>query len=301
MATETIAVAEDYGWSLAETSRWRSLLRVAKKNPLGVVGFLLILGFVLLGALGPFFAPHSPTASNLSAQLAGPSLEHPFGTDSLGRDMLSRVMSGARLSLLLGLAAVGLGVGIGAVLGVVSGYYGGIIDSFIQRTGEMGAAFPTLILYLMLIAVLGQSLRTLIIAIAIFSFIGGSRVLRALTIVVKTSTFVEASRAMGAGELRILIRHIFPNVLPIIIVIATGAWGGAVLAEAALSFLGIGVEPGTPSWGIDLSGENLRLAANGRWHLVVFPGAALSIVVLGFNLMGDTLRDVLDPRLRGSI
>ncbi len=183
MATETIALPEDYGWSLAETSRWRSLLRVARKNPLGVVGFTLILGFVLLGALGPFFAPHSPTASNLSAQLAGPSLEHPFGTDSLGRDMLSRVMSGARLSLLLGLAAVGLGVGIGAILGVISGYYGGFIDSVIQRTGEMGAAFPTLVLYLMLIAVLGQSLRTLIIAIAIFSFIGGSRVLRALTIV----------------------------------------------------------------------------------------------------------------------
>lgn len=303
MTTETIALPEDYGWSLAETSRWRSLLRVAKKNPLGVVGFTLVLGFVLLGALGPFFAPHSPTAPNIGmgAQLAGPSLEHPFGTDSLGRDMLSRVMSGARLSLLLGLAAVGLGVGIGAILGVISGYFGGIIDSVIQRTGEMGAAFPTLVLYLMLIAVLGQSLRTLIIAIAIFSFIGGSRVLRALTIVVKTSTFVEASRAMGAGEIRILIRHVFPNVVPIIIVIATGAWGGAVLAEAALSFLGIGVEPGTPSWGIDLSGENLRLAANGRWHLIVFPGAALSIVVLGFNLLGDTLRDVLDPRLRGSI
>lgn len=300
MATTTVALPEQ-GWTLPEANRWRSLLLIARRNPLGVVGLILALGFIFLGAFGPYLTPYSPTDSNLEAQLAGPSLAHPFGTDSLGRDMLSRVIGGARISLLIGGAAVLIGVTGGAFLGVVSGYFGGIVDSFIQRTGEMGAAFPGLVLYLMLIAVLGQSPRTIIVAISIGALIGGSRVLRAMTIVLKTSPFVEASRSMGATEFRILFRHIIPNVIPIIIVVASGAWGAAVLAEAALSFLGIGVEPGTPSWGIDLSGENQRFAASGKWWLVAFPGAALSLVVLGFNLLGDTLRDILDPRLRGQL
>jgi len=148
---------------------------------------------------------------------------------------------------------------------------------------------------------MGRGVDTMIVAISIGAVIGGSRVLRALTIVVKTSDFVEASRSMGATESRILLTHIIPNVIPIIIVVASGAWGAAILAEAALSFLGIGVEPGTPSWGMDLN-ANYRIAASlGYWHLVAFPGIAISLVVLGFNLMGDTLRDVLDPRLRGSL
>ena len=300
MATSTVALPEE-GWKLPEANRWRSLLLVARRNPLGVIGLILALGFIFLGSIGPYLTPNSPTASNIDALLAGPSLAHPFGTDSLGRDMLSRVIGGARISLLIGGAAVILGVTGGAFLGVVSGYFGGIVDSFIQRTGEMGAAFPGLMLYLMLIAVLGQSPRTIVVAIAIGALIGGSRVLRAMTIVLKTSPFVEASRSMGATEFRILFRHIIPNVIPIIIVVASSALGAAVLAEAALSFLGIGVEPGTPSWGIDLSGENLRFAASGKWWLVAFPGGALSLVVLGFNLLGDTLRDILDPRLRGQL
>jgi len=184
---------------------------------------------------------------------------------------------------------------------VISGYYGGVVDSFIQRTGEAGAAFPGLFLYLMLIAAMGRGQWTIITGIAIFAFIGGSRVLRALTIVVKTSTFVEASRSMGASEKRILVTHILPNVAPIIIVVASGAIGGAILAEAALSFLGIGVEPGTPSWGADLNANYRQAATLGYWHLIAASGAAISLVVLGFNLLGDTLRDVLDPRLRGSL
>jgi ABC-type dipeptide/oligopeptide/nickel transport system permease subunit len=246
-------------------------------------------------------APYNPREYDLTVQLEGPSLAHPFGTDSLGQDMMSRVIAGARISLIIGAAAVGIGVVGGSFMGIISGYFGGVVDSFVQRTGEAGAAFPGLILYLTLIAALGRGVDTIIIAIAIGALIGGSRVLRALTIVIKTSPFVEASRSMGATEVRILFTHIIPNVIPIVIVIATSALGAAVLAEAALSFLGIGVEPGTPSWGIDLSGENLDLAGIGYWHLVAFPGAALSLVVLGFNLMGDTMRDVLDPRLRGQL
>jgi len=224
-----------------------------------------------------------------------------MGTNGLGQDVFSRVLAGARLSLVIGAAAVGIGVLGGSLIGIISGYYGGLIDSVIQRTGEAGAAFPGLILYLTLIAAIGRGQDTIIIGIAITALIGGSRVLRSMTLVIKTSAFVEAARAAGATERRILVTHIIPNVAPIVIVIASGALGAAVLAEAALSFLGIGVEPGTPSWGIDLQGRNVEDAKVGNWYLIAFPGIALSLVVLGFNLLGDTLRDVLDPRLRGSI
>ena len=300
MAT-TIVLQEEQAVAAPEARRWRGLAKIARDNPMGTLGFLIVVAFIVVGSLGPYVAPYSPTGVDASAQLDGPSLAHPFGTDGLGRDVLSRVLAGARLSLVIGAAAVGVGVIGGALVGVVSGYFGGIIDSLIQRTGEAGAAFPGLILYLTLIAAIGRGVDTIIIGIAISAVIGGSRVLRAMTLVVKTSPFVEAARAAGATELRILGTHIIPNVVPIIIVIASSAWGAAVLAEAALSFLGIGVEPGTPSWGIDLQGRNVEDAKVGHWYLVAFPGVALSLVVLGFNLMGDTLRDVLDPRLRGSM
>lgn len=301
MATTTIALPEEQLVTLPSVSRWRGALRVARDNPLGTLGFIIVLSFILMGTFGPFLAPYDPRDVDATVQLDGPSLAHPFGTNGLGQDVLSRVLAGARLSLVIGAAAVGIGVLGGALIGVISGYFGGVIDSFIQRTGEAGAAFPGLILYLTLIAALGRGVDTIIIGIAISAVIGGSRVLRALTLVIKTSPFVEAARAAGATELRILFTHIIPNVIPIAIVIASSALGAAVLAEAALSFLGIGVEPGTPSWGIDLSGRNLLDAKVGNWHLVAFPGAALSLVVLGFNLLGDTLRDVLDPRLRGQL
>jgi ABC-type dipeptide/oligopeptide/nickel transport system permease subunit len=301
MATTTITLHEDQALELPSVARWKGAARLARANPLGTLGLLLVLLFILAGSFGPFVAPHDPRAISTEDQLEGPSIRHPFGTNGLGQDTFSRVLAGARLSLIIGSAAVGIGVFGGALIGVISGYFGGVIDSIIQRTGEAGAAFPGLIFYLTLIAAIGRGEKTIVIGIAIFALIGGSRVLRALTLVIKTSPFVESARAAGATEGRILLTHIIPNVIPIAIVIASGALGAAVLAEAALSFLGIGVEPGTPSWGIDLQGKNLADAKVGNWHLVAFPGAALSLVVLGFNLLGDTLRDVLDPRLRGSI
>ncbi len=301
MATTTIVLADERAAVAPEASRLRGLLKVAWRNPMGTLGFLIVLAFILIGFLGPYLAPYNPTHTDVSTVYLYPSPAHPFGTDHLGRDMLSRVLAGARLSLFIGAAAVGIGVIGGALIGVMSGYFGGVIDSFIQRTGEAGAAFPGLILYLTLIAAIGRGVDTIVIGIALSAIIGGSRVTRAMTLVVKTSPFVEAARAAGATEVRILFTHIVPNVVPIIIVIASSAWGAAVLAEAALSFLGIGVEPGTPSWGNDLQGQNLGDAKLGYWYLVAFPGAALSLVVLGFNLLGDTLRDVLDPRLRGNI
>lgn len=302
MATGTLALPDDQAIVPPHIRRRApSILRIAAHNPLGTVGAFLVLTFIFVGLFGPVIAPYNPREVDVEDQLQGPSLDHPMGTNRLGQDVLSRILAGARLSLVIGSAAVFIGVLGGSLIGVISGYFGGVIDSFIQRTGEAGAAFPGLILYLTLIAALGRGEDTIIIGIAISALIGGSRVLRALTLVIKTSPFVEAARAAGATELRILATHIIPNVIPIAIVIASGALGAAVLAEAALSFLGIGVEPGTPSWGIDLQGRNLEDAKVGNWHLVMFPGIALSLVVLGFNLLGDTLRDVLDPRLRGSI
>ncbi len=301
MAT-TITLAEEQSWAaLPERDRLKDLLRTGRQNPVGVFGLIIAIVFVVLGVFGPFIAPYDPSAAEVTNQFAGPSWAHPFGTDSLGQDILSRTIAGARISLIIATAAVVIGVGGGSMVGIISGYYGGVVDSVIQRTGEAGAAFPGLFLYLMLIAAMGQGVNTIITGIAIFAFIGGSRVLRSLVLVIKHATFVEASRSMGASETRILLQHILPNVLPIVIVVASGAIGGAILAEAALSFLGIGVEPGTPSWGIDLS-DNYEIAALlGKWHLIAFSGGAISLVVLGFNLLGDTLRDVLDPRLRGTL
>jgi len=301
VATGAIVLRGEQAAEPPRVSRGRTLLRTARDNPLGAIGFFIVLMFIVVGSIGPLVTPYDPSSISADDQLQGPSLAHPFGTDGLGQDMLSRVLSGARLSLTIGAAAVGLGVVGGALIGVISGYFGGLIDSVIQRTGEAGAAFPGLILFLTLIAALGRGVDTIIIGLTISGIIGGTRVLRALTLVIKTSPFVEAARAAGATETRILVTHIIPNVIPIVIVIASSAWGAAVLAEAALSFLGIGVEPGTPSWGADLAGRHLDDARHGKWYLVAFPGAALSLVVLGFNLLGDTLRDVLDPRLRGSL
>jgi ABC-type dipeptide/oligopeptide/nickel transport system permease subunit len=301
MAAPTIVLPEEQALQAPATRRLLTLGRVARANPFGVIGLVIVVFFILLGAFGPYVAPYDPRGIDTSAQLEGPSLTHPFGTNHLGQDMLSRVIEGARISLIIGVAAVGIGVVGGSFIGIASGYFGGVIDSFIQRTGEAGAAFPGLIFYLTLIAAIGRGVDTIIIGIAITALLGGSRVLRSFTLVLKTSPFVEAARAAGATELRILFTHIIPNVIPIVIIIASTAWGASVLAEAALSFLGLGVEPGTPSWGIDLTGRNQDLARLGHWHLVIFPGAALSLVVLGFNLLGDTMRDVLDPRLRGSL
>jgi len=300
MTTETLALAEDQ-FSLPEQHRLRTLGLIARRNPLGVFGLVIAVVFTFLALFGPFITPYDPQQPDVSAQLQGPSLAHPFGTDTLGQDILSRVIAGARISFIIGLAAVAIGVTGGSLMGVISGYFGGVVDSFIQRSGEAAAAFPGLFLYLMMIAALGRGEKTIVLAIALSSFIGGSRIMRVIALGLKGTAFVEASRSIGASDRRILFRHIIPNVMPFVIIGYSGAWGGAVLGEAAISFLGLGVTPGTPSWGMDLS-SNYQLAATlGYWHLVAFTGGAISLVVLGFNLMGDTLRDILDPRLRGQV
>ena len=295
-------------WSVApEMPRLARMGRLARRNPLGVIALFIVVSFIGLGAVqwvsqevyGKAVAPSDPRDYNAHAQLQGPSWAHPFGTNQQGQDMLSRVLAGARISFLIGSMAVLLGFVPGALLGVMSGYFQRWVDYVIQRSGEAWAAFPILFLYLALITAFGQGLKIIAIVIIISGLFGGSRVLRAVALITKQNDYVEAARATGAGEMRILARHIIPNVMPIIIVGASSVFAASVLAEATLSFLGIGVEPSTPSWGIDLNRarDNARLYP----HLAVFPGIAISLVVLGFNLLGDTLRDILDPRRRGSL
>jgi ABC-type dipeptide/oligopeptide/nickel transport system permease subunit len=282
------------------------LLRIARRNPMGVVALLIVLAFIALGAaevisqdlFGTTLAPYDPRATDSTARFLGPTWEHPFGTNRLGQDMFSRVLAGARISFLIGMLAVFVGYIPGAFLGIVSGYFQRWLDYLIQRSGEAWTAFPVLFLYLAFVVWLGQGLKTIALVIIISSVFGGSRILRAAALVTKQHDYVEASRALGATETRILFHHVIPNVMPLVIVGASSIFAVSVLAEAALSFLGLGVASGTPSWGIDLNEG--RTDARDFPHLVVFPGIAISLVVLGFNLLGDTLRDVLDPRLRGA-
>jgi ABC-type dipeptide/oligopeptide/nickel transport system permease subunit len=310
MATEATSLpVAAAAWTEGVEPRHRlaTLGRLARRNPVGVVALIVVLTFVTLGAVevishelfGTTLAPSNPKEIDAAVQFQGPSWAHPFGTNQRGNDMLSRVIAGSRVSFLIGFMALTIGFIPGALLGIISGYYQRWIDYVIQRSGEAWGAFPVLFLYLAFITALGQGLKTIAIVIIISSLFGGSRLLRAAARVTKHNDDVEASRALGASEARILFRHVVPNVMPLIIVGASGIFAVSVLAEAALSFLGLGLEPGTPSWGIDLNeGQNaMRLHP----YLVVFPGLAISLVVLGFNLLGDTLRDILDPRLRGSL
>jgi ABC-type dipeptide/oligopeptide/nickel transport system permease subunit len=301
MAAETSspAISVTYDWSYLgrRPSRLRRLGRIAKQQPLGVFGLLVLLMFVFFGVFGPYITPYNPRELSAGPSLAKPSWDHPFGANQLGQDMFSRVIAGTRISLTISVAAIFIGSLSGSFLGVLGGYYGRWVDYLVQRSGEAFAAFPGLTLYLLLIAAFGQGVKTIIIAIAIGALFGGNRVLRGATLVEARALYVEAARAVGCSEKRIFFRHVIPNVMSLTIIIMSGALGAAILAESALAFLGLGVEPGTPSWGIDIS-ANLSLARAGYWPLVVFPGIAISLVVLGANLLGDSLRDVLDPRLR---
>ncbi|MCK9517968.1 MAG: ABC transporter permease [Dehalococcoidia bacterium] len=300
MAARSPVATTGYDWTFRRRPqrRVRRLGRLAAEHPLGVFGLVVLMGFVILGVLGPYIAPYDPRELRAGQPFAGPSLDHPFGTNNLGQDVFSRVIAGARISLVIASAAVFFGAGLGALLGMAAGYYGRWVDYLLQRSSEAFSAFPALVLYFLLIAAFGQSPKTIVFAIGISALFSGNRVLRGATMIEARSTYVEAARAMGCSETRIFLRHVVINVLPLTVVLMSGALGAAILAESALAFLGLGVEPGTPSWGIDMSGQNLSFARLGNWHIVVFPGIAISLVVLAANLFGDALRDIWDPRLR---
>ncbi len=286
----------DWTYMPRERTRLQRLGRVARQHPAGVFGFVVLVMFVFLGVFGPWISPYGPNELRVGPQLQGPTFAHPMGINQNGQDILSRIIAGARVSLIISSAAIFIGATIGSFLGILAGYYGRWVDYIVQRSGEAFAAFPSLVLYFMLRAALGPGMKPIIIAIAIGALFGGNRVLRGQTIIESRQTYVEAARSVGCSEWRIFLRHVTPNVLPLVIVIMSGALGAAILAESALAFLGLGVEEA--SWGRDMSGSNLSIARTGYWHVVVFPGLMISLVVLGANLLGDSLRDIWDPRLR---
>jgi peptide/nickel transport system permease protein len=278
------------------------LVRLARpwlRNPLGFLGLILALSFIFLGIFGPYLAPDDPRALAVFEKNEAPSMDHWFGTNGLGQDMFSRILHGARLSFQFGALVMIFGFVPGTALGIMSGYFGRWIDYLIQRSAEAWTAFPQLPILLTVVAAVGPGLKAVIIVVAIGALFGGSRLLRAIALVEKHKDYVMAARAIGGNEAHILWRHVIPNIMPFILVGASSVFAIAVLAEASLSFLGLGVQVGTPGWGIDLA-QGAREGGADYPHLVLFPGIAISLVVLGFNLLGDTLRDILDPRLRGS-
>ena len=261
------------------------------------VGATIVLLAVLAAVLGPWLAPFDASTQELALRLEGPSLVHWFGLDELGRDIFARVLGGARISLLVSLVVVSVSGTIGIAMGSVAGYFGGRVDEAISRLIDILLAFPGLLLAIALVAVLGPSLTNVVLALSLIGWVGYARLVRGQVLRTRELEFVQAAKALGATASRIVTRHIIPTTLPAVTVQATLGMGGAILAEAALSFLGLGVQPPTPSWGTMLNyGRGHLLDAP---HLTVFPGLAIAILVLGFNFLGDGLRDALDPATRG--
>jgi peptide/nickel transport system permease protein len=259
------------------------------------VGFIIVSIAVLAALLGPALTPYDPAAQDLARRLEAPSLAHPFGLDELGRDILARILSGARISLLVGLAVVSVSSIVGMLVGSVAGYFGGRVDDLISRIVDVLMAFPGILLAIALVAVLGPSLTNVVMALSVIGWVGYARLVRGQALRAREFDFVQAARALGASSRRIVIRHILPTALPAVVVQATLGMAGAIIAEAALSFLGLGVQPPTPSWGTMLDAGRAHLFD--APHLTIFPGLAIAVLVLGFNFLGDGLRDRVDPKL----
>jgi peptide/nickel transport system permease protein len=257
-------------------------------------GFIVALA-VAGALLGPIVTPYDPAAQDLARRLEGPSLAHPFGLDELGRDILARIFAGARISLLVGLAVVGVSSTLGMFFGSIAGYFGGRVDDVVSRVVDVLMAFPGILLAIAIVAVLGPSLLNVVVALSVIGWVGYARLVRGQALRAREFEFVQAARALGAGSRRIVVRHVLPTALPAVVVQATLGMAGAIIAEAALSFLGLGVQPPTPSWGTMLDAGRSHLFD--APHLTIFPGLAIAILVLGFNFLGDGLRDRVDPKL----
>lgn len=276
------------------------LIQLVKTKPLGAFGGLLVLGMVFVAVFAPYIAPYNPNAMHGEKVVAPPSAEFWLGTDALARDMFSRILYGARVSMTVGLGAVGLSTLLSTIIGILSGYYGGLFDTLLQRIVDAIMSFPWLVIMLTVMAILGPGQLNVILALALAGFAGASRVVRSAVLAIKESDYVMAAKSIGCKDSTILLRHILPNVAAPIIVLATLGLGNTILAEASLSFLGFGVPPPAPSWGRMLSGDGMNYMLKGPW-LAIFPGLAISAGVFGFNMLGDALRDLLDPRLTGGM
>ncbi len=312
-------MAESYALNLpGATTRTRPqpfwldvLMRLVREKPLGLVGGLIVIMFLVMAIAAPMIAPFGQGELGVGRRLDAPSFSHPFGTDNLGRDVFSRVIYGARVSMTIGFLAIFMSTVVALVIGILSGYFGGIIDILAQRLVDAFMAFPALVF---LIAVGGMFIDAkipglptqglfstkvviLIISLGILFGVGSSRVIRSATLSVKSSTYVEAARATGATHTRLIFVHVLPNVMAPTITLATLGLGGVILAEAGLAFLGLSVPPDVVTWGGMLRTEARSFMVQAPW-LAIFPGLALSLAVFGFNMLGDALRDLLDPRLR---
>jgi peptide/nickel transport system permease protein len=281
--------------SAPSMSVFRKLWTLTRQNPLGAMGFVVIVVFVTTAIFAPLVAPYDPEAF-VGGRDQPMSSDHLFGTERLGRDIFSRVVFGARISLSVAVVSVLLGGSIGVVFGIISGYMGGVVDSIFQRSVDAIIAFPALLLLLIITQALSPSYRTIVFALMLAVIPGVTRVVRGAVLSEKNNQYVESARASGAWTPRVLLRHILPNVMALGIIVMTTLLGGIILAESALSFLGLGI-PGVTSWG-----QDVNRARTAPYHIpaAFFPGLAITMTVLAFNLLGDSVRDVLDPRLRGS-
>ncbi len=273
---------------------WKAL----RRNRLALAGAAVVALLVVVGLAGPWVAPYDPYRQALAQSLEGPSWRHWFGTDSFGRDILSRVLYGARISLLVAVVSQAVSFALGVALGVVAGYYGGKVENLIMRLADVTLAFPTLLLLIAITAAFRPGLGLVFVAIGVVGWAGLARLVRSQALVVRELDYVQAARALGVGDVRLLARHVLPNCIAPAIIAVTLGMAGAILLEAALSFIGLGAQPPTPSWGAMIS-DGRDFLRTAPW-ISLFPGLAIGLVVLGFNLFGDGLRDAMDPRLRGS-
>jgi peptide/nickel transport system permease protein len=279
-------------------SGWRFvIIDFCRRRPLGAIGAAIILVMLLAAVLAPVIAPYDPVAVDFSAMLSAPSKAHPLGTDAFGRDVLSRLIYGSQTALLVGFGASVFGATLGAILGVGSAYFAGRIDLYMQRVMDIFLSFPLIILALALVAILGNSIPNLILAIMIPMIPRCALVIRSSALAIREMPYVDAARAAGFGHGRIILRHMLPNVMAPYLIMLTAFLGQAILLEASLSFLGLGVQEPLAAWGLMLRGAAVEFAEAAPW-MALFPGFAISLAVFGFNLFGDSLRDALDPRLR---
>lgn len=278
---------------------WRPTTRMFREKPLGAAGGVLFLVFLFCGIFADVLAPHDFNEINPVERLKAPSWEFPFGTDNLGRDVLSRCLYGAQLSVIISVSAATLATLVSLLIGVVSGYLGGKADMLMQRFVDAWMSFPDLVILIVVVSVMGPSMSTVILTLGLLLGIGGSRIVRSAVVSVRENMYVHAAQSIGASTPRILWKHIVPNVLPPVIVLFTTRIGAVILAESGLAFLGLGVPPPAPTWGGMLTGTGRQFMFQGPW-LALAPGLCLTLVVYATNVFGDALRDLLDPRMRGS-
>lgn len=282
---------------LAHETLFADIIRAFKENKTALFGLIVVVILVVLAIFAPYVTPYDPYEIDLNNRFSKPSLNHWFGTDMFGRDLFTRVIYGARISLAIGLIPSLIAVSIGAVLGVISGYVGGRLGYWVMRMADVVMAFPSLLLAIVVMYTLGATLFNLFIALSVVGWAGAARVVRSQTLSIREKEFIEAAKAIGVKDFKIMAKHVFPNCLPSLMVLFTMSIPDAILSEASLSFLGVGAQPPTPSWGLLVSnGKEFLFSA--PW-VAILPGLAILITVLAFNFIGDGLRDAIDPYLKG--